>query len=50
MALTPLLLPGKFHGQRNLGDYSPWGYKDLDTTERLTTHTHINNSNFGAGF
>ena len=20
--------------------YSPWGHKELDTTERLSTHTH----------
>ena len=24
------------HGQRNLVGYSPWGHKELDTTERLT--------------
>ena len=22
---TPLMLPGEFHGQRNLVGYSPWG-------------------------
>ena len=28
------------HRQRSLADYSPWGYKDLDTAECLTqTHT-----------
>ena len=32
----PILLPGKFHGQRSLVGYSPWGRKELDTTERLT--------------
>ena len=32
---TPVLLPGKSHGQRSLGSYSPWGRKELDTTERL---------------
>ena len=32
---TPVLLPGKFHGQRGLVGYSPWGRKDSDTTERL---------------
>ena len=32
---TPVLLPGKFHGQRRLVGYSPWGCKELDTTERL---------------
>ena len=25
------------HGQRNLAGYSPWGCKELDTTERLST-------------
>ena len=25
--LTPVLLPGKSHGQRSLVDYSPWGCK-----------------------
>ena len=24
------------HGQRSLAGYSPWGYKELDTTEWLT--------------
>ena len=31
----PVLLPGKFHGQRSLVGYSPWGCKELDTTEQL---------------
>ena len=26
-------LPGKSHGQRSLAGYSPWGHKELDTTE-----------------
>ena len=30
---TPVLLPRKFHGWRSLVDYSPWGCKELDTTE-----------------
>ena len=30
-----ILLPGKFHGWRSLEDYSPWGCKEVDTTERL---------------
>ena len=37
---TPIFLPGKFHGQRSLVGYSPWGCKELDTTERLSTHTN----------
>ena len=34
---TPVFLPGKFHGQRSLAGYSPWGCKELDMTEWLTT-------------
>ena len=30
---TPLFLPGESHGQRSLAGYSPWGPKQLDTTE-----------------
>ena len=30
---TPVSLPGKLHGQRTLAGYSPWGLKELDTTE-----------------
>ena len=33
---TPVFLPGKFHGQRSLEGYSPWGRKESDTTEQLT--------------
>ena len=32
---TPVVLPGKSHGQRNLVGYSPWGHKESDTTEWL---------------
>ena len=35
--LTPVFSPGKFHGQRILAGYSPWGRKESDMTE----HTHI---------
>ena len=28
----------KFHGQRSLVGYSPWGCKELDTTEQLHFH------------
>ena len=34
---TPVFLPGKCHGQRGLVGYSPWGHKELDTTERMST-------------
>ena len=32
---TPVLLPGKSHGQRSLVGYSPSGRKESDMTERL---------------
>ena len=37
---TPVLLPGKSHGWRSLADYRWWGWKESDTTERLS-HTYI---------
>ena len=36
MQHTPVFLPGKSHGQRSLGGYSPWSSKESDVTERLT--------------
>ena len=35
---TPVLLPGKSHGQRSLVGCSPWGRWGLDATERLRFH------------
>ena len=32
---TPGFLPGELHEQSSLAGYSPWGHKDLDTTEWL---------------
>ena len=29
----PVFLPGEFHEQRSLESCSPWGCKELDTTE-----------------
>ena len=37
---TLVFLPGKFHGQRSLASYSPWGCNKPDMTERLNTHPH----------
>ena len=34
------VLPGKFHEQRSLVGYSPWGHKESDMTEWTHTHTH----------
>ena len=31
--LTPVFLPGKFHGQRKLAGYSPWSLADSNMTE-----------------
>ena len=42
---TPVLLPGKSHGWRSL--VSPWGRKELNTTERL--HFHFSLSCIGEG-
>ena len=38
---TPVFLPGKFHGQRSLAGYSPWGHKELDTTSQLNNNKVI---------
>ena len=37
---TSVFLPGESHGQRSLVGYSPWGHKELDTTEHTLTHTN----------
>ena len=36
---TPGFLLGKFHGQRSVAGYSPWGCKESNTTEQLTLFT-----------
>ena len=41
------LLPGKSHGRRSLVGWSPWGRKELDTTEWL--HFHFSLSCTGEG-
>ena len=35
---TPVFLPGKSDGHKNLSGYCPWGCKELDTAEWLNTH------------
>ena len=37
---TTVFLPKEFRGQRSLAGYSPWGHKELDTTEQLSL-THV---------
>ena len=44
MATHSVFLPGKFHGQKNLAGYSPWGHKESDTTEQLSTHKSFEQS------
>ena len=44
---TPVLLPGKSHGQRSLVGYSPWGRQESDTTEWL--HFDFSLSRIGEG-
>ena len=38
LTLSLCLLPGKSHGRRSLIGYSPWGHKELDTTECACMH------------
>ena len=40
MATHSSILPGESCGQRRLTGYSPRGYKESDTTERLSTTQH----------
>ena len=44
---TPVLLPGKPHGQRSLVGCSPWGRYKSDTTEQF--HFHFSLSFIGEG-
>ena len=44
---TPILLPGKSHGQRSLVGCSPWGRGESDKTERI--HFHFSLSFTGEG-
>ena len=41
MATPPVSLPEKFHGQRSLVGYSPWGRKRVRHDRATHTHTHI---------
>ena len=38
---TSICLPGKFHGQRSLANYSPWGCKESVTTDWVCVHAVI---------
>ena len=41
VATLSSILPGEFHGQRSQAGYSPWGHKEVETTELLTVHMHL---------
>ena len=32
---SPVFLPGRCHGQRNLEGYCPWGHQELDMTRHI---------------
>ena len=36
---TLVFLPGESHGQRSLVGYGPWGHRELDTAEQLSTNS-----------
>ena len=44
MATHSSILAGESHGQRSLAVYSPWGCKESDTTEQLSTYTNRYNT------
>ena len=46
---TPVLLPGKSHGQRSLVGCSPWGHYELDMTKRLPFHFSLSSIGEGNG-
>ena len=42
-----IFMPRKFHGQRTLVGYSPWGRKESHMTQWLGTYTHTHGFNYG---
>ena len=43
---TPVFLLGKFQGQRSLVSDSPWGHKESDMTQQMSTHAHTSKLHF----
>ena len=41
-----IFLPGKSHEQKSLGGCSLWGFKESDTTKRLSMAQHINKGTY----
>ena len=46
---TPVLLPGKSHGQRSLVGCSPWSHEESDTNEQLPFHFSLSCTGEGNG-
>ena len=46
---TPVVLPGKSHGQRSLVGYSPWDRKESDTIEYWGTLAAVKLKRSGGG-
>ena len=42
---VPIFLPGKFHRQKSLEGYSPWGCEESDMTDQLSMHTQLGSLN-----
>ena len=47
---TLVLLPWKFHERRNLVGHSPWGRKELDTTEQLHWYVELETYSLSISF
>ena len=43
---TPVSMPENSHEQRSLAGYCPWGHKDPDMTEQLSTNRTDNSNSF----
>ena len=41
MATCSSIIAWKFHGQRSLAGYSPWGCKESDTTELINNRLKV---------
>ena len=46
---TPIFMSGETSGWKSLAGYSPWGCKQSDTTEQLSTYDSLENV-FPLGF
>ena len=41
MAACSSIIVWKFHGERSLAGYSPWGHKESDTTELINNRLQV---------